>query len=123
MRLLLLISSLLLFSLFDFFAWKYKDSGKIVYSELYKICALLFVGSMFWLWAYEFKARYIIVWIFLHYPIHQVLQGTLRMKKPLYLGQGVFDKVIYFLTGGAWWMYLLSLLISAFVGIHIYLNT
>jgi hypothetical protein len=111
-----LILSLLTFSLFDLFQYKYKDTGRIFYSELYKVFALLTIACFFWMWTLPFKISYIFTWILWHYPIQQTFQGTFRMSNPLYLGVGVFDRGIRFLTGNSWWMYLLSLLISLWIG-------
>ena len=114
-----LISSLLLISLADYLAWRYKTKGKIVWGELSKVCYLGFGFCLFWI---PFSWNLVLVWLLLHYPIHQVLQGTLRHGQPLYLGTGYFDRVIRILTGNAWWMYLISLVASAAIGIHFYIN-
>ena len=101
--------SLILFSLSD---W-------LIDGKLEELGKLGFVLTMFCIMLIPFDKNMIIAWFILHYPVHQVSQGLLRHKNPLYLGTGYFDKLIYICTGGAWWMYALTLAAALFVGIHL----
>ena len=119
-----LLTSLILFSLADFCGWRYSKGAKIIWSDISKAGYLLTLACFIWLWAcYPFHLNYALAWIFLHFPIHQVTQGFLRHRQPLYLGVGIFDRAVRFLTGNQWWFYLIALCASGFVGIHLLIKT
>jgi hypothetical protein len=119
MTTILIILSLLLYILADYYNWKYKTVGNIRNSELFKwgmigciVCAILIPP----------KLIIIAVWFLWHYPTQQIGQGWLRHRKPLYLGVGGFDRMISWATGGKKWLYILSLVLSLILGLWLYLQ-
>ena len=114
----LIILSLSLYVLADYFNWKYKTVGNIRNSELFKwgmigciVCAILIPP----------KLILVFVWFCWHYPTQQIGQGWLRHGKPLYLGGGDFDKFVKWATGGRKWLYILSMVSSFILGLWLYL--
>ena len=59
-----------------------------------------------------------ISWLLLHFVIHQTTWGIIN-GDPFYLGNGLFDKVIMFLCGGAVWFYGLILAAALFIGMDL----
>lgn len=128
-----LISSLLLYVLADYYQDAYNYTGKIKYSERYKLC---FIGCVLSAIMIPPEPILLLVWILWHYPTQQIGQGWLRHGKPLYLGVGKFDQMIVSVT--AWiidrfrnvpiltriypvHIYVFSLVSSLILGIWLYL--
>ena len=68
------------------------------------------------------RYEYIIAGVLFHFVIQQIGCGIIRQGNPLYLGTGLFDRFISFITGGTWYMYVLLLALATFIGIHLLLN-
>ena len=109
----LFIISLILYSLTDWLrdyaGWR-KELAKLGWIGILACFVLI-----------DWNIDLILAWIFLHYPIHQISQGLLRMGKWNYLGSGWFDKAIGYVIGNTW-AYASSLLFSLIVGILLILQ-
>lgn len=114
----LLILSLILYVLADYFQDAYNYTGKIKYSERYKLC---FIGCVLSAIMIPPEPILLLVWILWHYPTQQIGQGILRHGNPLYLGSGDFDKFVRKWTFGKDWIYIVSLVSSLILGIWLYL--
>lgn len=105
--------------------WKYYKRGPAIFSELAKVAMVLLVVAGWYagtLYAANPHFEYIIAGVLFHFVIQQVGCGIIRQGNPLYLGVGLFDRFIRFVTGGTWYMYVLLLGACTFVGIHLILT-
>ena len=113
----------LLYLITDYLSWRYNKTGPILFSELSKVASLLTCAACIWFGVWLTRTaqpgRYIIALVLFHFVIQQIGCGIIRQGNPLYLGTGLFDRFISFITGGTWYMYVLLLALATFIGIHL----